>query len=471
MLTIILKIIMCSSFFIAVYYLFLEREKIYTFNRFFLLASLILSYVIPFITFTIPSNETAHGPQLIFEETTQQIASIGAKQSEFNWMSLFGLMYADVSIYLLIKSISAFLAIRRIKGKKIVYQNHHIMLTEANLPPFSFWNTIYIGKNYVKNNMIDPRIFLHEKTHIIQKHSIDIILIDIIMVLTWINPVLFLYKKTLITNHEFLADEAVLNNKFNMKEYQNLIFDEIISRQNLHLTHSFNFINTKKRFIMMNNQKTRFSLLRKTAGITAILASVALFSEKAFASESKNMKSEFLTQQKNPVPLKIPDIQKETLSENPEHNKIFIKNPTARLSEIKEEKLKTIQDTIIPKAKTDSNEGNNTNSTADPVAGQNRTLPEYPGGSKTLREKIGKNMDIASLTSQKGVIKSAAYIHIDAAGNATDIKVSGDNDTFNRELLKTVTAISNETTWKPATENGKAVAAVLKIPVTMSFAQ
>ncbi|HAO29594.1 MAG TPA: hypothetical protein DCQ68_22165 [Chryseobacterium indologenes] len=75
----------------------------------------------------------------------------------------------------------------------------------------------------------------------------------------------------------------------------------------------------------------------------------------------------------------------------------------------------------------------------------------------------------ANISAQKGIIKSVAYIHIDATGKTTDIQVSGENETFNKELLQTVTGISNETMWIPATENGKAVAAVLKLPATMSF--
>lgn len=61
------------------------------------------------------------------------------------------------------------------------------------------------------------------------------------------------------------------------------------------------------------------------------------------------------------------------------------------------------------------------------------------------------------------------YIHIDEAGKATNVTTSGDNEVFNKEFLKTVTAISDETTWKPAMKDGKAIASVLKVPATMTF--
>lgn len=265
MLSIILKIILCSFIFIAVYHLFLEKEKIYRFNRFYLLGSLILSYVIPFITITIQVSKPISQPQLVLEETAQRIILTHAEPESFNWINIVWIIYAFVTLILLIKSILAFVAIKRIQGKECIYQNQKVILTQENFAPFSFWNTIYMGKAYVKNNEIDPRIFLHEKSHLDQKHSIDLVFIDFLKIFTWFNPILFLYRRAAITNHEFLADEAVLSKRFNRKEYQNLILDEIINNENWALTHSFNFNNTKKRFIMMNAKKNQTQPIKENS--------------------------------------------------------------------------------------------------------------------------------------------------------------------------------------------------------------
>lgn len=474
MLTIILKIILCSSIFIAVYYFALEKEKMYRFNRFYLLGSLILSYIIPFITISVRAPETEARPQIIIEEATQQMAFIQPEQESFDWIYVLWGVYAAITLFLLIKSILAVLSIRQLKGKKQIYHDYNILLTQKDLPPFSFWNTIYMGENYAKNNVIDPRIFLHEKSHLDQKHSTDLIIIDILKIFTWFNPLIFLFKKAVVTNHEFLADESVLNEEVNVKEYQNLILDELLAHQNPPLTHSFNFNNTKKRFIMMKAKKTKLAFLRKTTGITTIIAAIALFSEKIYAIETTgtekntpiNIKNDHATEVSNVKSETTPtDIIKEAKSE-----KLFTESP-ATLPELKKEKLTTISDTIAPKANRENNEGKNTNTSANSNANENVTQPEYPDGQKALREKIGKIMDVTQLSPQKGVIKSVAYLHIDASGKTTDIKVSGDNESLNLELLKAITGISNETTWKPGTQDGKAVASVLKIPATLSFAQ
>jgi beta-lactamase regulating signal transducer with metallopeptidase domain len=262
----------------------------YRFNRFYLIGALIAAYTIPFITFTspAPTTEPDTQPQLILEAATQQIVLTQPAEESFNWIKMIWTIYIIVTVMLLIKNIISVAAIKRIQGKKEVYQNYRIILIQKNIAPFSFWNTIYLGENYIKDDELDPRIFLHEKSHIDQKHSMDLIFIELFKIFTWFNPVLFLYKKAITTNHEFLADEAVLNSRFNIKDYQNLILDEIISSQNPRLTHSFNFNNTKKRFIMMNAKKSRLSPLKKATGLIAIAIAATLFAEKKYPGNSMN---------------------------------------------------------------------------------------------------------------------------------------------------------------------------------------
>ncbi|UKB79841.1 hypothetical protein [Chryseobacterium sp. MEBOG07] len=145
---IIFKIVLCSSIFIAVYYLFLEKEKMYRFNRLYLLSSLLLSYVIPFVTITTQRPETENNPQLIMEETAQQMVFIEQPvQESFNWMNIVWGVYIIITLFLLLRSLFALLAVRRIQGENHIYHHHNVILTKENLSPFSFWNTIYMGKS------------------------------------------------------------------------------------------------------------------------------------------------------------------------------------------------------------------------------------------------------------------------------------------------------------------------------------
>lgn len=464
MFIIVLKMLLCSSVCIAVYYLFLEKEKMYRFNRFYLLVSLIFSLVIPFISITVQPPKKVNKSEIIFEDAAQQIIQTQPAQEIFDWINLVWFIYGAVALFLLIKSILSIIAIRNVQGEKMIYQNYTVKVAHENLSPFSFWNTIYLGRSYIKNNIIDPRIFLHEKNHIDQKHSIDLIFIDILKIFTWFNPILHIYKKAIITNHEFLADEAVLNSRYDIKEYQNLILDEIINIQNPPLTHSFNFNNTKKRFIMMTKKKSRFTVLKKMAGITTLIAATALFAERTYAV--------------NPIAPYNPQKVGAGTVENVESPQVTstnsgyfgkIKEKPSKAVEFKKESTKATADTISPKktAQANSNEGNNTN--VNQQQDRDFVQAEFPEGAKLLRSKIGSMLDTSIFDGKEKLVKSTAHIHVDETGKISQITASGDNEAFNKEIVKTVTAVNNGMVWKPATRNGKATASIFTLPMSMSF--
>ncbi|KMQ66732.1 hypothetical protein ACM46_04280 [Chryseobacterium angstadtii] len=279
----------------------------YRFNRFYLLFSLVFSYVIPFISIPVQLSKPENKPQIIFEEAAQQIILTQPEQETFDWTNMLWVLYGTITLVLLIRSILAIRSIKKIEGERLIYQNYNVIVTKENLSPFSFWNTIYLGTGYMNGNTIDPRIFLHEKSHLDQKHSTDLILMDILKVFTWFNPLLFLYKKAIVTNHEFLADEAVLKSRYNVKDYQNLILEEIINTQNLPFTHSFNFTNTKKRFIMMTTKKSKFIVFKKAVGITTLVAAAALFAQKTYTDNSAQFKDTQLSKSERPTGLSTSD--------------------------------------------------------------------------------------------------------------------------------------------------------------------
>lgn len=206
---IVLKIILCSSLLLTVYYVFLQKEKMYGFNRFYLLFSLVFSCTVPFISIQSEAQKPVNRLQKTIE-ATQQVMDITPKQESFNWMDLIWILYGIVTLILLTRTIISYLKIKNLKGEKMIYENQNIIITNKPISPFSFWNTIYLGKNYLIDNKIDSRIFLHEKSHLEQKHSIDVIIVEIIKAFTWFNPSVYFYRKAMVTNHEFLADESVL---------------------------------------------------------------------------------------------------------------------------------------------------------------------------------------------------------------------------------------------------------------------
>lgn len=449
MLTIIFKIILCSSLLIGIYYLFLQREKMFRFNRFYLLLALVFSYVIPFVKINLPTIYQQKN-DLIFEEIqTQEIIQTTAQSIDFSWLNLIALICGFVSIVLIIKSIISIRKIITLKGKEINYQNQKVKLLDKNLPPFSFWNKIYLNKSYFENQTIDSRIFLHEKTHLVQKHSLDILFLEILKVISWFNPALYFYKKAMTDNHEFLADESIIQQKNNVKDYQTLILSEIFQTQNLKLTHQFNYNNTKKRFIMMTTKKSKFEKTKKIIAVSAFAGLSLLFVQKVYASEIKAENQ-----------LNVPELSVES----------FIKSDTIpQKTEGKNNvKLKNSKKVKTPPTPKEFKE-NELPIPPPPPPASNITAAQYPEGINSLRKNFSNIFDSSGFVKEKTTVKTNVYISIDENGKTTDVRADGPNPKFNAEAVRAMKQATENVTWKPATENEKPAATVFQLPITMNF--
>ncbi|MFL9835591.1 M56 family metallopeptidase [Chryseobacterium terrae] len=284
---IVLKIILCSGVLLGLYHLFLVKEKTFTFNRFYLISALLFSLCIPFAT--IETKEAIKEiPTTVFIEGNEQPleAQVITPRESFDYTKALLIGYCIVSGILILKIGYSIIKIKKLKGRKIKYQNRTVFLLKQDLAPFSFLNTIYFSENSFKDSEIEDSVFLHEEIHVKQKHSLDILFIEILKAVFWFNPFLYFYKKAMINNHEFIADECVINKNKNIKKYQELILQEIIKQQNLPLIHQFNFNNTKKRFIMMTSKNSKFSKAKKYLAIPAFAVLAIIFAEKTYAKQN-----------------------------------------------------------------------------------------------------------------------------------------------------------------------------------------
>lgn len=446
MLTIILKIILCSSILIAIYYLFLQKEKMFRFNRFYLLFALAFSYVIPFLKINLPAVSQQKN-QLIFDEIqTQQLIQSSNQTSQFDWLNLLLPTFVLVSVFLIVKSILSVKKIINLRGTNIIYQNQKVKLIDRQLPPFSFWNKIYLNKMYFQNGQIDNRIFQHEKTHITQKHSLDVLFLEMLKIISWFNPALYFFKKAIIDNHEFLADESIIQQKNSVKDYQTLILSEILQTQNLKLIHQFNYNNTKKRFIMMTTKKSKFEKPKKLVAVSAFVGLSLLLVQKVYATETI---SEKVSSQE---PILSEAIQTDTIPQKKQQqvSKIKAIKKAGKLPAVKE--LKENELPIPP----------------PPPPARDTTPAVFPEGLTALRTSFANNFDTSKLNG-KGMLRSNLYITIDENGNTKEIKAEGDNDQFNTEAIRTLKMVTEGKVWKPATEEGKPAATVFRLPITMNF--
>ncbi len=281
-----IKFILCSGFLYSFYKLFLERESMYKINRFYLLFSLIFSLIAPLYKIDLPitATETNISPELL--AFLMQNPELLQQERGINFGDILNVIYILVGVIFLVRFIYNLYELmfkikteEKIKDQEITY----ILDLDSN-QPYSFWKYIFIPKKQLKSlhqNLID-----HEKAHCIQKHSLDILLIEIFQILFWFNPFIYFYKKSIKLNHEFLADEYVLQRNSDLKTYQHQILDCIATQNPSMMASNFNFILTKKRLLMMtkNTSKRKVKIL-SFASLPFILSAFVLFSQKSFAQE------------------------------------------------------------------------------------------------------------------------------------------------------------------------------------------
>lgn len=290
----ITKAILCSVVFFLAYKLLLEKEKMHLFNRFYLLTSLLSSFVIPATTFSFSKSLPPISENSILNTDILQyngiIQNLSTEQSTNYTFSILLTIYITITTLLLFRfivNLSKILS-KALTSQTIPYKTSKIVLLKEDLTPHSFLNYLFIHENEYET--IENQILVHEYAHIQQKHSYDILLMEILQAVFWFNPVIFFYRKAIQLNHEYLADQAVINTSQNISSYQYLLIDKITKCKTFNLTSQFNYSITKKRLLMMTKAKSfRNTLCRQIAILPVLALSIFAFSTKSFAQDSLNV--------------------------------------------------------------------------------------------------------------------------------------------------------------------------------------
>lgn len=467
---ILLKTILCSGMLLGFYHIFLAKEKTFVFNRFYLLSALILSLSIPFATIETKQIEEVTPKTVSVGEISQTILqNPDVQQKSFDYLKTFLIANIIITGLLFLKLIYSVLKIKRLKGTKTIYQDRKIVLLQKDFAPFSFWDTIYLSENYFKDSKIDETIFLHENIHITQKHTADILFIEIIKAVFWFNPFIYFYKKAIINNHEFLADEAVIAENKNIKVYQELILQEILKQQNIALIHQFNFNNTKKRFIMMTKKNSKFATTKNYLALPAFIVLAFVFAEKVYANENTKAADSKITTNTKKLSTDHSEVyQKINNDEKKDIGVTFKDNDKNDFLSYPE------KDTIKPQEKNnikaeENHKNNDSSIPAPPPPSSSFVQAEFPGGVSGIRKKAAEVFNPANIKDDKETLQSVVYISIDETGKVEKVVSTGIQEDFNKEAERSVKLALGETLWKPATNAGKPVKTAFSIPISLHF--
>jgi len=259
----------------GLYWVLLRRQKMFIFNRFYLIFGILFSLLIPLITIplfvskndaqrnildVINNNFTVISSRsILIEKIPNHISPNSNFNSEGINLSSFLISIYLIGVVLLLFRflLNIFHLFRQIKiSDKVYYFGNRLVLIDKQIIPYCFLNTIFVSKYDYLCNKIPNELLRHEIEHLKQLHSFDIIFIEIIQIIYWFNPIFILFNRSVRLNHEYLADDCVIQDFLDIKSYSEKLINFISCRRNIPLTSGFNHSLTKKRLIMMTKPKS-----------------------------------------------------------------------------------------------------------------------------------------------------------------------------------------------------------------------
>ena len=277
-----IKVGLCLIAFYLLWKLLLSRETFHRFNRVALLVVMVLAIVLPWIQFTITSPTPIAKPIVMLEEliiTPSSAAQPEQVNSFWNIMNIANVLYfigvALVAAWLLHSQWSLHRLLR--KGRKeLLPSGVTLHIIPGDQAPFSYFKHIVINEQDYQDNQRE--ILVHEQAHFRLGHSWDVLFIELMTMFQWWNPAAWLIGRELRQVHEYEADEAVVNQGVDVKQYQLLLIKKSVGDQLFSMANNFNYQSLKKRIRMMTiNKSNRWKRLGALAAVPVIALALLAF--------------------------------------------------------------------------------------------------------------------------------------------------------------------------------------------------
>jgi hypothetical protein len=288
----------------GLYWFLLRKEKLFVFNRFFLVLSVVFSLIVPFISIPVSFRVAPQVDKIITSENyfIPLISSPGVVSPEMNTSQqyseqqpasvnfpsiLLASYYAGVILFLIrfLKNISVI--IHKMKqSEKIRNEGYRIVLTNDRIGPYCFFRNIFLNREDYLSGRIERELIIHETEHARQSHTIDIIFIELLKIFYWFNPVYILYDRAIRINHEYLADNGVISEKPDINSYADKLLSFVAGQNSISLTSGSNNSFTRMRLIMMMKSEPKGYIYG--ARVMMSLAMGLLFSLLLSFTQSEN---------------------------------------------------------------------------------------------------------------------------------------------------------------------------------------
>ena len=277
-----LKVGLCLIAFYLLWKLLLSRETFHRFNRVALLMAMALALVLPLIKITFNNVSPAVQQMIVLDEIVVGNANAAQQSSPLSQWTVMGVIAAVYILGMVVVFVwhwhGKWQLNRLLSQGRVVRCDGGIVLhvLPGDPSPFSYFNHVVIGEKDYHDNPTE--ILVHEAAHISLKHSWDVGFMSLLTVFQWWNPAAWLMCREMKQIHEYEADQAVLNNGIDARQYQLLLIKKSVGDQLFSMANNFNYQSLKKRIRMMTIKKSsRWKTLRALAVVPVIALALLAF--------------------------------------------------------------------------------------------------------------------------------------------------------------------------------------------------
>ncbi|ESU20348.1 hypothetical protein FEDK69T_28650 [Flavobacterium enshiense DK69] len=358
----LLKVSALMGIFYLAYFVYLRKETFFNSNRWFLLAGLITSLALPFVTYT---KIVWVDPAPVYDYSTLALPAnyvpVQEPTFEIDWFLVLATVYGIGILVFLVKFAIDCFAIKQIieKPKAIKKSDFYLIDTEKVQSPFSFFNYIVYNSALLKEEELE-NILHHEKVHSAQKHSLDMLVAQIFCIAFWFNPIVWLYKKAIAQNLEFIADAEATKKIEDVKSYQKTLLKVTMQSQCIAITNPFYQSLIKKRIVMLNkNQSDKKNSWKYLVVLPLLAFFMFQFQTRVLAQEKTNPVAEKSQESKKVVSVVI---DKNTTDAEIKKDAEMLKNDFAITLKVSKIKRNSSGEITGLKIKVKDNEGNSADS-------------------------------------------------------------------------------------------------------------
>lgn len=469
------------------YRLFFYKDTYFTLRRITLLTFYVLAFSYPLFNIQEwvkvqqqPIAEVIYyyssvSPEIVVEQTNANVISWG---QIINNIAL--LIYITVAGCLLIRFIIQLASILRIKrlSKRSVINGIPVYLLPKPAAPFSFFRSIFVYPDSHSEKELEE-ILMHECTHVAQWHSIDVIFSELISICCWVNPFVWLLKREVRHNLEYLADNTVIHSGYDSKTYQFHLLGLMHQQSTATLYNNFNVLDLKNRIMMMN--KKRSSRMGR-AKYLIFLPFAALLLQFCNIDRTKQESTSETTTEAGSVKVSgtVVDTNGNAIAGA---NVIVDGTDTGTITDLNGNfELQTDKNATLSVSFINYDKENRSVSSvqATPTiilkpAGQSKSrdqvftvveeMPKFPGGEAKLLEFINKGIKYPVTAQEKGIQgRVIASFIVNKDGSVSDVEVvRGVDPLLDTEAVRVISTFPN---WEPGKQRGQAVDVKYTVPIT-----